>query len=253
MNVRVNNLNEDLAGDIQRAVPDAIVQYYQGLGHDSPMRVVIADHQMLGRPIELYQYSGLPIIILVLTVAGIMAAGLAVAGEFQRGTIKEVLLAPISRLTVMTGKILAGFISTSILATAVLAVSAAFNLTRPEGLRFWADALVTIALASAFAAGLGISVGIYTQRKQPVSVFGNVVAVELFALAGGIGVIWFEPVWLQRIAAWDPLAYSIHSLQESVFYQSSDGFVRDVVVLAGVAALAVLAGSLAMRRELRTQ
>ena len=81
----------------------------------------------------------------------------------------------------------------------------------------------------------------------------TIAAVELFALAGGLGVIFFEPVWLQRIAVYDPLTYAIHALQQAVFYASSFGFRLDCAVLAASAAAALIIGSLAMRRQLITQ
>ena len=110
-----------------------------------------------------------------------------------------------------------------------------------------------IALSAAFASGTGIAIGTWFQRRQPVSVAATIAAVEAFALAGGLGVIFFEPLWLQRIAVYDPLTYAIHGLQQAVFYDSVSGLLRDIAVLAIAAAAAAIAGSLALRRELITQ
>lgn len=249
VDVRANNLDFDLAGDIRRSVPDAITTYYAGLGRASPIKVTIAEQHLRRRDVQLYQYSILPVIILIVTVNGIISCGMTVAGEFEKRTIKELLLAPVSRLTIIVGKMLAGFVSTFVLATAMLVFGAVAGFTRPQGL-FWLEALAAIALSSAFSAALGIAIGTWFQRKQPVSVGATIVAVELFALAGGIGVIFFEPAWLQRIAVFDPLTYGIHSLQMAVFYNSSTGVLRDCIVLACCSAVAAVAGTLAMRREL---
>jgi ABC-type multidrug transport system permease subunit len=81
-------------------------------------------------------------------------------------------------------------------------------------------------------------------------VSATIAAVELFALSGGLGVIWFEPAWLQEVALWDPLTYMIHSLQQAVFYQTTSGWPKDAAMLAAAAAAAGLAGTLAMRRGL---
>ena len=54
----------------------------------------------------------------------------------------------------------------------------------------------------------------------------------IFFLAGGIGVLAFEPTWLQNIADYSPLTYSVHALQMAVFYSSSDQLGRDVLVLS---------------------
>ncbi len=82
---------------------------------------------------QLYQYSVLPVIMLIVTVNGIIAAGMAAAGEYAQRTVKEMLLAPVSRVRPSSGKMLAGFLSTFLLATAVLAVGAALGWIRPHG------------------------------------------------------------------------------------------------------------------------
>jgi ABC-2 type transport system permease protein len=253
VNVVIDNLNLDFTGDIRRAVPDAITTYYAGLGRASPIKITIAEHDVRRHNVQLYQYSVLPVIILIVTVNGIIAAGMAAAGEFERRTVKELLFAPTSSVAIVTGKILAGFLATFCLAAAMLTFSAAAGLTRPASVTLWLSALVVIALSAAFAAGTGIAIGTWFQRRQPVSVAATIAAVEAFALAGGLGVIFFEPLWLQRIAAYDPLTYAIHGLQQAVFYGSASGFARDVAVLAAAAVAAAAAGSLALRRELITQ
>lgn len=251
--VRVNNLNLDFTNDIRRAVPDAITTYYANLGQASPVRLTIAEHNLRPRDVQLYQYSVLPVIILIVTVNGIIAAGMAAAGEFERRTVKELLFAPVGGVTIVVGKMLAGFAATFTLAATMLAVGALTGLTRPPNITVWLSALAIIALSSAFAAGMGIAIGTWFQRRQPVSVAATIAAVEAFALAGGLGVIFFEPLWLQKIAVYDPLTYAIHGLQQAVFYASTSGFGRDIAVLGISAAVATAAGSLALRRELITQ
>ena len=249
VHVRVNNLDLDLTDDIRRAVPDAIVTYYRGMGRASPMSVTLDDQSMRPVDVQLYQYSVLPVIILIVTVNGIITAGMAATNEFEQRTIKELLLAPCGGGAIIAGKVLAGFIGTFVLAMLMLLLGAAFDLTRPATPLFWASATGIIALGSLFSAGLGIAVGTYFQRKQPVSYVATIAAVELFALAGGLGVIYFEPQWLQDIATFDPLTYAIHQLQMAVFYSSFQDLLRDVTVLAAVSVAALAAGALALRRQ----
>jgi ABC-type transport system involved in multi-copper enzyme maturation permease subunit len=251
--VGIDNLNLDFTSDIRRAVPDAITTYYTGLGRASPVKITVAGHSLRRHDVQLYQYSVLPVIILIVTVNGIISAGMAAAGEFERRTVKELLFAPTSDLTIIAGKMLAGFSSTFFLASGLLTVGAMAGLTVPASISLWLAAIAVIALSALFSAGAGIAIGTWFQRKQPVSVAATIAAVEAFALAGGLGVVFFEPPWLQRIAVFDPLTYAIHGLQQAVFYASASGFARDITVLALSAAAAAVAGSLALRRELITQ
>nr|HET6903853.1 hypothetical protein [Ktedonobacteraceae bacterium] len=66
--------------------------------------------------------------------------------------------------------------------------------------------------------------------------------------AGGIGVLSFEPDWLQNLAAFVPLTYGRHALEMAIFYSSSDRFGIDMAVLALSALIAVAIGVLSMRR-----
>jgi ABC-2 type transport system permease protein len=251
--VQADNLNADLGGDLTRAMPVAITMYYQRQGRASPVRVTVAQHLRLRHSVQLDQYSILPVIILIVTVSGLLASGMAAAGEFESRTVKPILLAPVPRTAVITGKMLAGWLSTFPAGVAMLAVGALTGLTRPATALAWAIAIATIALATAFATGAGIAIGTWWQRRQPVSIGATIAAVELFALAGGLGVIFFEPAWLQRLAVFDPLTYAIHALQQAVFYNSATGVLRDLAVLAASALASAALGVLAMRRELITR
>lgn len=245
--VMVHNFNLDLTNDIRRAVPFALTTYYQTLGSASPIHITIAETPLHAQDVQLFQYSVLPIILLVTTVNGIIVAGMSATNEWERRTIKELLLVPHPPLTIVLGKVCAGFLSTFVLATGILLLGTLLGLTQPSGWH-WLSALVVIAISSLMSAGLGMAVAAIFQKKQSVSLYSTLAAVWLFALAGGVGVVFFEPQWLQNAAMADPLLYAIHSLQQAVFYQSFDGFARDIAVLSATALATVAVGALAMRR-----
>ena len=61
-------------------------------------------------------------------------------------------------------------------------------------------------------------------------------------------MIAFEPIWLQNIAAFVPLTYGVHALEQAIFYSASDLLGRDVLVLSVCALVALGLGVLSMRR-----
>lgn len=247
--IEVNNFNLDLANDIRRAVPDAITTYYREQGVSSPIAVTIAEQPLRSQDISLFQYSVLPLVILVITVSGIVCTGMAATNEWERKTIKTLLLAPVPPPLLILGKVLAGFVCTCVLASCLLLLGVLLNLYQLSG-NSWLSTLAVIALASAMSSGIGVAIGATFQRKQEVGYAATLASVWAFALAGGVGVIFFEPRWLQAVAQADPLTYAIHALQQSVFYHSFAGLGRDLAVLAVTAVLTIVLGSLAMRRGL---
>lgn len=248
--VRVNNYNLDVTDDIRRAVPQAITVYYRDLGSASPLGITILEQSLRPQDVQLFQYSLLPIIIFITLINGINTTGLAAANEWEGRTIKELLMAPCGSFSIILGKVLAGCITTVMLATGVLALGAAFGLTQPKAWMYWLSAMAVIVLGSIVSCGLGVAVGAFFQRKQPVVFVATSISIYLFALSGGIGVIFFEPLWLQQIAAFNPFFHAIHTLQMAVFYGSFDQFALDssVLVLASVVSIAL--GVLTMRRKI---
>ncbi len=245
--IEVNNLNLDFTNDIRRAVPDVITQYYQTQGNASPVRVTFHETDLRSQDIELFAYSVLPSIILLLTISGLVNGALATAREWESQTVKELLLSPTARSALVTGKVLASFIVTFVLGTLVLLVGYLLGWTKPEGI-YWLTALLAMALISLMSAGLGVAVGSAVQRIQPVTGLSTNISFYLFFLAGGVGVLAFEPDVLQNIAAFNPLTYGRHALEMAVFYSSTDLLGRDTVILLIAALIALVLGSLSMRR-----
>ena len=245
--VIVNNLNLDFTNDIRRSVPDSITQYYQAQGEASPVKVTMLETNLRHRDVELFQYNVLPTILLLLMISGLINGGLSTAREWESRTVKELLLSPVSRGAINAGKVLAGFVVTFLLGTLVLLLGYALGWTQPEGI-YWLSALVTIALVSLFSAGLGVAIGAALRRVQVVIAVSINMAIYLFFLAGGIGVLAFEPTWLQNIAAFVPLTYGRHALEQALFYSASDQFALDIAVLAVSAMGAIVLGIISMRR-----
>ncbi len=247
--VNVNNLNLDFTNDIRRAVPDTITQFYQAQGSASPIKVTLQEQDLRQRDVELFQYNILPTIVLLLTISGLVNGGVATAREWESRTVKELLLSPVARGAIIVGKVLAGFVISFTLGILVLLLGYLLGWTQPQGI-YWLSTLLTVALVALFSSGLGVAVGAALQRIQPVAATSINVALYLFFLAGGLGVLAFEPGWLQNIAAFVPLTYGRHALEMSIYYSSAEQFALDMSVLALSALTTVGLGVWSLRRGL---
>jgi ABC-2 type transport system permease protein len=247
IDVTVNNLNLDFTNDIRRSVPDVITQFYSAQPGGGSIKVMPHEHDLRPRDIELFEYSVLPTIIFLLTISGLVTGGLTTAREWESLTVKELLLSPVTRSAIIIGKVLSSFATTFCFGVLVVCLSYAAGWIRPEGV-YWLSALLIIALISLLSSGLGIAVGAVIQRVQPLSPVSVNIGMYLFFLAGGVGVLAFEPVALQNIAAFIPLTYGRHALEMAIFYHSSDQLGRDVVVLCLSVLVAVILSILAIRK-----
>jgi ABC-2 type transport system permease protein len=247
VDVTLNNLNLDFTNDIRRSVPDAITQFYQAQGSTSPIKVTVSEQDLRQQDIQLFQYSVLPAIALLLTLSGLVTSSISTAREWETRTVKEILLSPATKFAIITGKVLSGFVTTFLLGVLVLSLGAILGWTRPEGI-YWLTSFLIIALIALMSTGLGVALGAALQRGLPVIAISINVAFYLFFLGGGVGVLSFEPVVLQNIAAYIPLTYGVHALQQAIFYSSSDRLGLDVLVLSACAVVAVGLGVFSMRR-----
>src|SRR5215468_8278093 len=119
--VKINNLNTDFTNDIRRALPLAITSFY---AKAAPSVVTITPQERDAYPQNLgyIPYLAVPILVIGLMVGGMVQAGTAAAGEWERETVKELLLSPASRLAVLLGKMLAAFLIGLLGACVVFAV-----------------------------------------------------------------------------------------------------------------------------------
>lgn len=248
VDVTVNNLNLDFTDDVRRSVPDAITQFYEAQGSASPIKLAIHEQDLRRHDVPLFAWNILPTVALLLMVNGLVNNGNSVAREWETRTIKELLLSPVPRPLIIIGKALAGFVTSLFLALLVLLLGATLGWTQPTSGIYWLTTVLTLALIALMGTGLGVTLGATLRRVQVVTPIAVLVAFYLYFLAGGIGILAFQPIWLQNVAAYVPLTYGIHALQMAVFYSSSELFGRDVLVLSLSALAAIGLGVFSLRR-----
>ena len=248
--IHINNLNLDFTNDLRRSLPAAITEFYAEKGNNSPIQIHVKETDLRSQDIDLLRFELVPNLVLLLTTAGIVNAGLATAREWEDSTIKELLLAPISKATLIAGKLLSGWITTLLIASVVLVVGAASGYLRPEGTIYWISTLVIVLLIALASAALGVAIGAASRRFQRVTAIGIPLSIDLFFLSGGITVAAFLPAWLQTIAHFVPTFYGTHALQMAIFYGSTEGLALDLSVLGATALVAGVLGVLSLRRSM---
>ena len=254
--IHINNLNLDFTNDLRRSLPAAITKFYADktnpidVGSSTTIRIHVKEMDLRQHDVDLLRFEIVPILVLLLATAGIVNAGLATAREWEDSTIKELLLAPISRTGLIAGKLLSGWLTTLLIAAVVLLIGAVSGYLRPEDPIYWIPTLVIVLLIALASAGLGVAIGAAARKFQRVTAVGIPLSIDLFFLSGGITVAAFLPVWLQTIAHFVPTFYGTHALQMAIFYNSSEGLVQDVAVLGTTALAATSLGVLSLRKRM---
>jgi ABC-type multidrug transport system permease subunit len=246
--IQVNNLNLDFTNDLRRSLPAAIGDFY-AQQPDSPIAVTPAETDLRSQDVSLFQYMLLPLLIQLLTMAGVVNTSLNMSREWETQTMKEIVLAPIHRSNLVVAKIVSGWIIAMVFGGVSLLLATLAGYFHPVGI-YWLTSVLTLALVALFSVGVGVALAALLRKQQPVTAASMVITFYLFFLSGGITVAAFLPDWVKSIAQFIPTSYGVHALQMAVFYSSSDLLPRDILVLLASTGVALVLGVWAMRRRL---
>src|SRR5258708_40159173 len=245
--VKINNLNTDFTNDIRRAVPLAITSFY---AKAEPSIVTITPQERDAYPQDLgyIPYLAVPILVIGLMVGGMVQAGTAAAVEWEKETMKELLLSPASRLAILLGKTGAAFLIGVAGAAVVLAFLIAVMGIWPV---HWGEligfTLLILPLFNAWGTLLGTSLNPHT--PPPSLAIG--LCVPLFFLSGPFGPISFFAPIEQLVASVFPVYYAIEVLQHAVhdFTLNTSGIGINVLILAACALGGLVLATIVVRRS----
>lgn len=106
LQVSIDDVNTDFTEDIQRALPSAIVAFGRQLNLPN-IRAHVAEQDLINHDTDYISYLVVSALALdAFIVAGILSAT-AVAREFESGTVKLLVLAPVHPLVSFAGRMLA--------------------------------------------------------------------------------------------------------------------------------------------------
>jgi ABC-2 type transport system permease protein len=147
-------------------------------------------------------------------------SGMSVLFERQFGFLKEILVAPVRRVSFVMGKALGGM-TTALLQGIVLLVIAMLVF----GLRFTQDlgivagfllAIVMMAMIGVSIVNLGIAIAAKVESHEVFMVLTNFLVMPMFFLSGALYPTKTLPFWLQAIIAINPLRYGVDGLRWAI-------------------------------------
>lgn len=169
-------------------------------------------------------------------------SGIGLLWDRQFGFLKETLVAPVPRISIVTGKTLGGVTVALLQGTLVVIVCLLVGF-RPSGLLAVPHAFVYMALIALVFAGLGTAIGSRLQDMQGFQLIMNFLVLPIFFLSGALFPLDHLPKALGVITSGDPLSYGIDGLRGALIGVSHFGLVRDFAVLCAVGAVLLSIGS----------
>ena len=169
-------------------------------------------------------------------------SGIGLLWDRQFGFLKETLVAPVPRMSVVLGKTLGGVTVALIQGSLVVVVCLAAGF-RPRGLTAIPQAFLFMALIALVFAGLGTAIGSRLQDMQGFQLIMNFLVLPIFFLSGALFPLEHLPRALGLITSGDPLSYGIDGLRGTLIGRTHFGLLTDLAVLGAVAVVLLSIGS----------
>ena len=158
-------------------------------------------------------------------------SGIEIIWDRQFGFLKEILVAPVSRMEIMIGRTLGGATVAVIQGTIVFAISFLAGF-RPSGVGNLAFAFVFMFLTAVLFTALGTAIASVLEDMQGFQLIMNFLIMPLFFLSGALFPLSNLPPALKIITAIDPLSYGVDGMRGALAGISHFGLGTDFAVLS---------------------
>ena len=250
INVAVDNVDTDMTDDIQRALPSAIVAFGKQM-HMPGITVQVQEQDLVNHDTGFIPYlvvSGL--ILDVFVIAGILGA-VAVAREFESGTVNYLRLAPHNPLLSIGGRLAASaVVSAFAMAFPVCIVWLCYKVVPVHP---W-EMLGGLALCIVVFCCFGAAMGALLRRTLPVAslIFG--ISLPLYICSGSLEPTRFDGPAIWVLAHFSPVYYAVgvfeHAFHGLIVTPEAVGV--DVAVLSVWAVFSISVAGYCIQRGIRT-
>lgn len=249
VNVRVdiNNLNTDFTNDIRRAVPLSITSFY-AKAFPHVVNIVTSERDAYSQDTDYIPYLSVSILVIGLLLGGTLTSSVGAAREWEKETMKELLLSPASRWSMIVGKMLGAFV---IGLGSVLIVLVVLIFVVGIWPAHWGEVIGYSLLSLTIFVAWGTLLGTLLKQRTAVVPLALGISIPLFFLSGAFGPLSFETVPIQIVARIFPVYYAI-VLQQHAFHNfnlSPYGVNVNVLILCAYALLLIVLAAIALRRS----
>jgi len=156
--------------------------------------------------------------------------GLSVLWDREFGFLKEIMVAPVSRVSIVLGRI-AGGVTTSIMqGVLILIASTVLGFRIPSVVSILISFIFMVLISITFL-GLGLIFASMMKDMQGFSIVMNFVIFPLFFLSGAIYPLENFPNWLRVFSYLDPLTYGIDGLRKALIGMSSYPLIFNLAIM----------------------
>ena len=156
--------------------------------------------------------------------------GLSVLWDREFGFLKEIMVAPVSRVSIVLGRVAGGVTTSLIQGLMILGISIILGF-KIESIISLGGALLFMVLISITFLGLGLIFASRMRDMQGFSIVMNFVIFPLFFLSGALYPLENFPMWLRIVSYVDPLTYGVDGLRSVLIGVSTHGILFNLFMM----------------------
>lgn len=162
-------------------------------------------------------------------------SGISILWDRQFGFLKETLVAPVPRMSIMLGRTLGSATVATIQGLLVFIVCLIAGF-RPHSWAAFPMAFIFMAMVAITFAALGTAFGSIIKDMQGFPIIMNFMVLPMFFLSGALYPLSHLPAVLTFITRIDPLTYGIDGLRGSLIGTWHFNFTLDIAIMSVIAA-----------------
>jgi daunorubicin resistance ABC transporter ATP-binding subunit/daunorubicin resistance ABC transporter membrane protein len=164
-----------------------------------------------GRNYQLFLFCGL----LIMAAQGpAISVGGSLLAERQNGFLRELLVSPVHRATLLIGKCLGGATVATSQAAILLAAGGLLGIPYHPGLI--ALLLLQLALTALAMTAFGVLLATFIRRPQTFGITLSVLMAPLTFLSGTMFPLDAMPAWMRALALANPLTYAVDAIRRTI-------------------------------------
>ena len=193
-----------------------------------------------------YQVFIFPGILTMTILFSSIFFGLYIVWDKKIDFFKEVLVAPLSRLTIFAGKTLGGCTDALIQGSLMLAFGVILGIS--YSVQMVVQTMIFMLVLAAAVVSIGLILGSFMESPEGFNLIVSFLVFPLFFLSGALFPIDNLPSWLRAFTTLNPVTYAVDGMRGVMLGMSTFPVIMDFGVLLGFAAVMIVIGSIAFSR-----
>lgn len=204
-----------------------------------------------GFPANSYTDFLLPGVLIMTVLFGSSWSGISLLREINGGIIDKILVAPISRMSIVLSRVIHSAVQ--VLIQTIIIIFVAFIMGAQINYQI-GDLL--LALLVIFFLGIGFAaasngLAIHMQREEPLVVLGNLMTLPLLFFSTAMVPKEFLPAWIDTLSIINPVHYGVEALRAVLVGTSDLSAYTLPCIVTGVFAVACLVWAVSAFNSLR--